>query len=124
MKVDPAEALPSELFQEILSYLDADDVANSTRVNISWNQLGTDGVLWQSLCRVRWQGKRYMRRVFKIGIPHILNSNSGKQLWQSSPEKWKWAYGQVELESQRTATTESEIVESYWKFTVHILICS
>jgi hypothetical protein len=26
-------------------------------------------------------------------------------------------YGQVEQESQRTTTTESEIVESYWKFT-------
>lgn len=39
-------------------------------------------------------------------------------LWKNTPEKWKWAYGEVELESQRTSTTESEIVESYWKFTV------
>ena len=43
---------------------------------------------------------------------------SAKRLWQSSPEKWKWAYGQVEVEAQRNSTTESEIVEAYWKFTV------
>jgi F-box-like len=81
MKVDPAAALPAELFHKILSYLDVDDLAKSTRVNISWNQLGTDGILWQSLCRVRWQGKRYMRRVFKVGTPHTSiptqENNSG-----------------------------------------------
>jgi len=41
-----------------------------------------------------------------------------KQQWKFNPEKWKWAYGEVESESQRTATCEAEIVESYWKFTV------
>jgi hypothetical protein len=42
----------------------------------------------------------------------------GKGVWKNRPEKWKWAYGQVELESQRIITDESEIVDSYWKFTV------
>jgi hypothetical protein len=42
----------------------------------------------------------------------------GKMLWRETPENWKWAYGKVEMEAQRTTTCESEIVESYWKFTV------
>jgi len=41
-----------------------------------------------------------------------------KALWRDKPEKWKWAYGTVEIEAVRTHTYESEIVESYWKFTV------
>jgi hypothetical protein len=45
--------------------------------------------------------------------------NVAKELWGGdNPEKWKWAYGAVEVEARRTQTTEPEIVESYWKFTV------
>lgn len=58
--------------------------------------------------------------VYAQGVPVWYNSQNstdlGKHLWPS--EKWKWAYGEVESEAQRTATTELEIVESYWKFTV------
>ena len=62
-----------------------------------------------------------MRRAYRIGIliPFLSVDGVGKVLWGERPENWKWAYGQVEVEAQRTATCEAEIVESYWKFTVH-----
>jgi|SRR5579871_829506 len=122
--MDPATELPAEIFQEILSYLEADELAKATRVSRFWNDLASNGVLWQALCRSRWQGKRYMRRIYDIGrlISFLILSNSiGLKIWTSSPSKWKWAYGEAELESQRTATTESEIIESYWKFTVSVI---
>ena len=67
--LDPANYLPAELFQQVLGYLDAPDLAHAATVNKLWNTLASDGVLWQLLCLVRWQGKRYMRRVYRIGIP-------------------------------------------------------
>jgi len=65
--LDPAVELPTEIFHEILTYLDANDLARVTRVNRLWNELGGNGILWQALCRSRWEGKRYMRRVYDIG---------------------------------------------------------
>ena len=44
--------------------------------------------------------------------------NLAKRVWRDSSERWKWAYGQVEQEAQRTTTTEAEIVDAYWKFSV------
>ena len=119
MQLDPAGELPPELFHEILGYLDANDLARATRVSCLWYRLCSDGTLWQALCRQRWQGKRDMRRGDRFGMaprPNGQCADSGKLLWPA--EKWKWAYGEVESEALRTATTESEIVESYWKFTV------
>ena len=66
--LDPAKELPPELFHEILGYLEASELAKATRVSKLWNQLAVDGTLWQSLCHSRWQGKRYMRRVYRIGM--------------------------------------------------------
>jgi len=66
--LDPATYLPTEMFQQVLGYLEAHDLARATCVNKLWNSTASDGVLWQSLCCVRWQGKRYMRRVYRIGI--------------------------------------------------------
>jgi hypothetical protein len=53
-------------------------------------------------------------------VPPSRNANLvvAKVLWRDKPEKWKWAYGKVEVEALRTQTHESEIVEAYWKFTV------
>lgn len=116
--LDPAEYLPEELFHEILYYLDGTDLAQCTEVSKLWHSLATDGRLWQSACLVRWQGKRYMRRVYRIGINPLGSLIAGKELWKDTPERWKWSYGQVEQEARRTSTTESEIVESYWMFTV------
>jgi hypothetical protein len=65
--LDPATQLPAEIFHHILGYLDASELAKATMVSTLWNSLGSDGVLWQSLCRSRWEGKRYMRRVLRIG---------------------------------------------------------
>ena len=47
----------------------------------------------------------------------------GKALWGDKPETWKWAYGQAEIEAQRTTTSDLEIEEAYWRFTVlrHLL---
>ena len=70
--MDPAAYLPAELFHEILSYLDGNELAKTTGVNKLWNTLASDGVLWQSLCRSRWRGKRYMRRVYRMGMPWIV----------------------------------------------------
>jgi F-box-like len=72
-KLDPAEFLPAEIFQQILSYLDSVDLAKTTEVSKLWYNLGADGVLWQSQCELRWEGKRYMRRVYRIGISDITN---------------------------------------------------
>ena len=72
--LDPAEYLPAELFHKILSYLDGSELARTTRVSKVWNTLGADGVLWQSLCRSRWHGKRYMKRVYRIGISRFTVS--------------------------------------------------
>jgi hypothetical protein len=117
-RLDPAAILPTEVFHQILGYLDANELAKSTGVSTFWYRRAVDPVLWETHCHSRWQGKRYMRRVFRTGLPATSTLTSGKRLWQYTPEKWKWAYGQAELESQRTSTTDSEIVESYWKFTV------
>jgi hypothetical protein len=68
MRLDPARELPPELFHEILSYFDANELACAARVSRVWHRLSADGTLWQSLCRARWQGKRYMRRVYQFGI--------------------------------------------------------
>jgi F-box-like len=65
--LDPAVQLPAEIFHEILSYLDGHELSQATRVSKVWNILGDDAILWESLCRSRWQGKRYMRRVYRIG---------------------------------------------------------
>src|SRR5271170_4973056 len=69
--LDPVTYLPAELFQHVLGYLDAPDLARAATVNKLWNTLASDGVLWHLLCRGRWQGKRYMRRVYRIGIPFL-----------------------------------------------------
>src|ERR1700694_4092316 len=69
--LDPASTLPTELYHEILSYLDASDLAKCSRASASWKRLADDGVLWQSLCHTRWQGKQYMRRVYRTGIPFL-----------------------------------------------------
>lgn len=65
--VDPGKELPPELFHEILQYLEAPELAKATRVSKLWNQLAMDGNLWQSQCSSRWEGKRYMRRLLRIG---------------------------------------------------------
>jgi hypothetical protein len=118
---DPAESLPAEIFEQILGYLDAIDLTHSAAVTKAWKTYASDSILWQSLCRQRWQGKRYMRRAYRIGTPFQKRSLFvAKVLWRDKPEKWKWAYGKVEVEAVRTQTHESEIVESYWKFTVPV----
>jgi F-box-like len=66
--MDPAAILPTEIFHQILTLLDAADLAHVTQASTLWNQLGRNGVLWQTRCRSRWNGKRYMRRVYEIGI--------------------------------------------------------
>ena len=71
--LEPATYLPAEIFQQVLSYLEAPDLARATSVNKLWKTAASDGVLWQSLCVARWQGKRYMRRVYRIGIPPSLS---------------------------------------------------
>jgi len=123
-KHDPAEYLPTEMFQQILSYLEAADLARSSATNKTWKTYASEALLWQRLCRERWQGKRYMRRAYRIGDHPPREQKQTKlickasKLWEDNPEKWKWAYGAVEVEAVRSQTTESEIVESYWKFTV------
>ena len=67
--MDPAAYLPAELFHEILSYLDGIELSKTTGVTKLWKTLASDAGLWQSLCRSRWQGKRYMRRVYRMGTP-------------------------------------------------------
>jgi len=67
-RLDPAEFLPAELFQQILSYLDSVDLAHTTEVSKLWYSLAADGMLWQAQCKDRWEGKRYMRRAYRIGI--------------------------------------------------------
>jgi len=64
---DPAEYLPSEIFQQILGYLNAADLARSSAASKMWKTYASDALLWQPLCRQRWQGKRYMRRAYRIG---------------------------------------------------------
>jgi hypothetical protein len=64
---DPGKELPPELFHEILQYLEASELAKATRVSKLWNQLAMDATLWQSQCSSRWEGKRYMRRLLRIG---------------------------------------------------------
>jgi len=117
--MDPAIILPTEIFHEILAHLNGTDLAHVTEVSTLWNELGNNGGLWHSLCVSRWRGKRYMRRSYAIGIAFCtLSLTIGKRLWGDNPERWHWAYGQAELESQRTSTTEYEVVGSYWKFSV------
>lgn len=67
MRLDPAAELPPEIFHEILTYLEANELARASRVSRPWYQLCNDGNLWQSLCLRRWRGKRYMRRVYRFG---------------------------------------------------------
>ena len=69
--LDPAEFLPAELFQQVLSCLDSVDLTRATDVSKLWYRATADGVLWQSHCRERWKGKRYMRRVYRIGRSHM-----------------------------------------------------
>src|SRR2546423_1496820 len=100
--MDPALVLPPEIFDDILALLEANDLARVTQVSRLWNQAGRNGVLWQVQCWTRWQGKRYMRRVYKMGSKcHRFYFNAGTRLWSESPEKWKWTYEQAEIESQR-----------------------
>jgi hypothetical protein len=65
--LDPATELPTEIFLEILTYLEANELARLAKINRLWKDFSSHGGLWQTLCRSRWQGKRYMHRVYEIG---------------------------------------------------------
>eukprot|EP01119_Soliformovum_irregulare_P000379 TRINITY_DN10262_c0_g1_i1.p1 TRINITY_DN10262_c0_g1~~TRINITY_DN10262_c0_g1_i1.p1 ORF type:complete len:285 (+),score=71.00 TRINITY_DN10262_c0_g1_i1:69-923(+) len=97
---DPAEAIPLELFTQILQQLPIDELDKCATVSKEWNIASRDNSIWNKLCLELWKDKVYVPNQFV-------------EMRQTDPRN---AYLRSIEDGARQHITEEELLLFQWNF--------
>lgn len=93
--IDHTLSLPDEAILHILSYLDAQELAQSTRVSKAWQRVASDDTLWRKLCHGMKElpetgVKDFIASRAVVSIKGLLKRVEAFTLKVPLDQKWHW----------------------------------